>query len=300
MELRQLGYFVAVAEELSFTRAARRALVAQPAISQQMLALERELGEPLFDRGPRSVRLTPAGHALLPHARAALAAAHSGCDAIAALRGLLTGRLSLGTIQYGPVNLAALIGDFHREHSGVDLRVIEGHTESLLAALAAGELDLAYAGLGPGQRVPAGFSSEVMAAEPVVLAVHPGHSLAGQESVPLARLRGQPMVTLPEGSGQRAMAESAARAAGFPPHVIAESSQLSLLTGLAARGVGAALVPQSAARQEPGLSIVQITRPALTHRLVLTWREAVLTPAGRAFLAAARHPASRAELGRQG
>jgi len=200
MEMRQLAYFIAVAEELNFTRAARRALVAQPAISQQMLALERELGEALFDRGPRSVRLTPAGQAFLPHARATLAAAQAGRDAITSLRGLLTGRLSVGTIQHGPANLATLIGDFHREHPGVELRVAEGHTGPLLTAVRAGEMDFAYAGLGPGERIPAGLSSEVVAAEPVVLAVHPTHRLAGQESVPLSRLRDQPMVTLPEGA----------------------------------------------------------------------------------------------------
>jgi len=295
MEMRQLAYFIAVAEELNFTRAARRALVAQPAISQQMLALERELGEALFDRGPRSVRLTPAGQAFLPHARATLAAAQAGRDAITSLRGLLTGRLSVGTIQHGPANLATLIGDFHREHPGVELRVAEGHTGPLLTAVRAGEMDFAYAGLGPGERIPAGLSSEVVAAEPVVLAVHPTHRLAGQESVPLSRLRDQPMVTLPEGSGQRAMVESAARAAGFTPRVIAESGQLRLLTELAAHGVGAALVPQSAARESPGLAVIRISRPALTHRLVLTWRQAALAPAGRAFLAAAAGPTSSAE-----
>jgi DNA-binding transcriptional LysR family regulator len=146
----------------------------------------------------------------------------------------------------------------------VELRVAEGHTGPLLTTVRAGELDFAYVGLGPGERIPAGLSSEVVAAEPVVLAVHPTHPLAGRESVPLSRLRDQPMVMLPEGSGQRTMVESAARAAGFTPRVIAESGQLGLLTELAAHGVGAALVPRSAARESPGLAVIRISRPALT------------------------------------
>src|SRR5215218_6503434 len=96
MDLRQMSYFVAVAEEGQFTRAAARERVAQPAVSAQVRRLERELGEQLFHRDPRAVALTDAGAALLPHARAALAAAQRGRDTIASLRGLLHGRLRVG------------------------------------------------------------------------------------------------------------------------------------------------------------------------------------------------------------
>ena len=97
MELRQLTYFVAIAEERNFTRAAERIPIAQPAISQQIRRLEAELGEPLFLRDRRGIQLTPAGQALLPHARSALPAAVGGRDAVAALSGLLTGRLTIGS-----------------------------------------------------------------------------------------------------------------------------------------------------------------------------------------------------------
>lgn len=284
MELRQLGYFVTVAEEQNFTRAAQRLRIAQPAVSQQMQGLERELGEALFDRTARGVRLTAAGQALLPHARATLVAAQLGRDAISSLRGLLTGHLSLGTVRHAPAGLADLIGSFHQAHPGIQLKITEDHTGPLLGALRTGLLDVAYAGLGPGQRVPPGLSSRVVATEPVVLVMHHDHALAGEGSVPLARLRGEPMVTLPEGSGQRAMVEAAAHAAGFTPQIVAESSQLGMLTGLAARGVGVAVVPESAARPGPELAVVPIGRPALRHRLALTWREHALTPAARAFL----------------
>src|SRR5215213_6125008 len=102
MELRQLQYLVAVAEEASFTRAAARVRVAQPAISQQVAQLERELGERLFDRSDRKVRLTAAGEAFLPHARAALGATVAGRDAVRSLTGLLAGRLVVGVVQVPP------------------------------------------------------------------------------------------------------------------------------------------------------------------------------------------------------
>jgi DNA-binding transcriptional LysR family regulator len=288
MELRQLSYFVMVTEEQNFTRAAERARIAQPAISQQIQRLERQLGEPLFDRTQRGARLTPAGQALLPHARAALTAAQQGQQAIAALRGLITGRLTLGTVQHGPPGLAAALGQFRREHPGVDISVREAHTGPLLAALGEGELDLAFIGMGSSQRLPAGLQGETVATEPVVLAVHREHPLADRDSVPLSWLRDEPMVTLAEGSGQRVMLGDAARAAGFTPHIVAETSQLSLLTELAINAIGAAIVPQSATRPSPQLAIVRISRPKMEHRLILTWRETPLPPAAREFLATAR------------
>jgi DNA-binding transcriptional LysR family regulator len=117
MELRQLGYFVAIAEERNFTRAAQRIPIAQPAISQQIRRLEAELGERLFLRGRRGTTLTPAGQALLPHARTTLQAAEGGRQAVAALSGLLTGHLTVGLVHPLPDRrFPRLPGAFHRTH----------------------------------------------------------------------------------------------------------------------------------------------------------------------------------------
>jgi DNA-binding transcriptional LysR family regulator len=137
MELRHLAYFLAVAQEGNFTRAADRALVAQPAISQQILRLERELGEKLFDRTSSGARLTEAGRVLLPHARAILAGADRARDALTSLQGLMTGRLALGSVQTPPTALAELLGRFRENHPGVQLSVREAHTEPLASACAA-------------------------------------------------------------------------------------------------------------------------------------------------------------------
>src|SRR5215468_2316603 len=117
MELRQLRYLIAVAEEASFTRGAARVHVAQPAVSQQIAQLERELGDKLFDRSDRQVHLTPAGEAFLPYARAALDAALDGRDAIVSMRGVLTGQLAVGTIQSPPEFMIRMLGEFQRLHS---------------------------------------------------------------------------------------------------------------------------------------------------------------------------------------
>src|SRR4051794_9214175 len=127
MELRQLRYFVAVADETHFTRAAERLSIAQPAISQQIRRLEGELGERLFVRDRRSVALTSAGEALLPHARAALAQVEDGRAAVAALRGLVTGRLDVGLVEPLPDRrVVRTVGEFKRRHPAIDVALVEG------------------------------------------------------------------------------------------------------------------------------------------------------------------------------
>ena len=288
MELRHLAYFLAVAQEGNFTRAADRALVAQPAISQQILRLERELGEKLFDRTPSGVRLTEAGRVLLPHARAILAGADRARDALASLRGLTIGRLALGSVQTPPAALARLLGRFRENHPGVQLSVREAHTEPLVHALRDGELDVALIGLGRRQETPSGLHARVIATEPVAVVVHRDHPLAGRTSVTLSQLRDQPWVTMPEGSGQRTMLDDAARAAGFSPQITAESSDMDLLVALAAQRVGIALIRESAAHHCRDVATVSITRPRLERRIALAWREDNLSPAAWALVALAQ------------
>src|SRR5947207_195618 len=195
MELRQLAYFLAIAEERNFTRAAQRIPIAQPAISQQIGRLEAEFSEKLFIRDRRAIRLTPAGQALLPHARAMLATAERARDAVAAVSGLLTGSLAFGFVQPLPDRrLLGLLGAFHRQHPGIELRLIEDETDALLAALATGELDAALIGLGRYDRPPPDMESLLAAREPVVVAVHPDHPLARRGSITLNALKDTLMV----------------------------------------------------------------------------------------------------------
>jgi DNA-binding transcriptional LysR family regulator len=286
MDLRQLSYFVAVAEEGQFTRAATRVSVAQPAVSAQIRRLESELGEALFHRDRRAVTLTVAGETLLPHARAALAAAERGRDEIASLRGLLHGRLRIGVA--GPVDhrFAEALGDFPRAHPAVEIAVTQEHNEPLLEAIASGEFDAAVVGVG-AQPVPPEVDTRVVASEPLVLAVRRGDRLSRRRTVALAQLREQPMITLVRGSGLRTVLENACRDAGFLPRIAAEAGDLGSLVELAAEGLGAAVLPASAA-EGAEIAVLEITRPRLRRRTALAWNGTVTSPTGHAFLALAR------------
>jgi DNA-binding transcriptional LysR family regulator len=169
VELRQLEYFVAVAEESHFTRAARRMHVAQSGLSASIRSLERELGASLFLRSTRQVQLTAAGQALLVEARRALTATNAGRDAVAAVQGLLRGSLAIGSLQcLHAVHLPAVLGGFLSEHSGLEIRLRHGGSAELIEQVRAGRLDLAFVSR------PARCLDDVMirplASEPLVLA----------------------------------------------------------------------------------------------------------------------------------
>lgn len=285
MELHQLAYMVAVAEEASFTRAAARARVAQPAVSQQVRRLEAELGGPLFDRSERRVSLTPAGVALLPHARAALAAVDDGRSAVAAVHGVLTGRLTIGVIKAPPDVAVHALGEFHRRYPQVDLtlREAEGHSEQLAADVVAGQLDAAVIGLG-GRALPPELMTLPLAREPIVVAAASDHPIARLPAVPLSALRDVPIVTLTVGSGLRDLLEAACQELGFAPHISAQTSDVGLLGDLAHEGLGVALLPRSVAQgaRRP-LAVIGLEEPALFRRVVVIWHGQRSSPTGRAF-----------------
>jgi DNA-binding transcriptional LysR family regulator len=285
MELRQLSYFVAVADEGHFTRAAARVSVAQPAVSAQIRRLERELGEVLFHRDRRGVRLTAAGEALLPHARAALVAAQRGRDTIASMRGLLRGALRVGVVRPVDHRLVEALGEFHRTHPAIDITLTELHNEPAVEALSTGDLDAALIGLH-GQPLLPSIRARIVAVEPLVLGVHQGHVLARRATITLDHLRDQPIITLTRGTGLRTVLENACRDAGFDPRIVAETGELASLVELTMEGLGIAVLPRSAVG-DADLVIVQITRPRLHRRTAVAWNQSTTTPAGRAFLAVA-------------
>jgi DNA-binding transcriptional LysR family regulator len=284
MELRQLDYFVAVADEGHFTRAAQRVLIAQPAISQQIRRLEAELGEPLFDRDRRHVRLTAAGRALLPHARATLAAAGRAKAAVRSLSGLLSGQLTVGAFEGAPEGLlATALGRFRRAYPAVEVQAKEDYAAELLTAVQRGELDAAITGLPDAASPPAGVKVTELAIEPLVLAVGPDHPLAGEPGIPLTRLRDEPMITLASDSSQRAHIDRACRKAGFEPRITAETMRLSLLWELVSQGVGIAIIPGSSPGSDARVTLIPITRPRLHVRIVLASSQTTPSPAAQAF-----------------
>src|SRR5262245_15459630 len=291
MELRQLRYFLAVAEEENFTRAARRMHVAQTGISQQIRRLELDLGEQLFDRSTHHVRLTQAGRALVPHARAALAATDAGRTALAELRGLVRGTLHLGIIQGLPdIDLAGLLAGFHARYDGVEVTLREEQSDLLIDDLQRGAYDVAIVGLSE-PHPPPGLSIDIISIEPLVLVTSVRHPPIETPPIAIDHLRAHPLVTLIRGSGLRRHLETACAAAGFAPRIAFEVSDVRLLTDLVAHGLGVTIVPRSIAQSGTSrwpLRLDEIDLP-LRRCVALAWRtQGPRAATARAFIDLAR------------
>lgn len=283
VELRHLEYFVAVAEEQNFTRAAARLHIVQSAVSAAVKALERELGAQLLDRNSKRVLLTDAGAALLPRARIALDAARDAADAVAEVRGGLRGTLRLGTmISVGLVDLPALLGEFHRRHPGVLLRAgpapsgSQGHLDALVER----RLDLAFVSL-PGPRPP-GIELTRLTGSVIDLVVPDDHPFVGRDSVAIGELAGLDFIDFPVGFGNRAVVDRAFAAAGVPRHVTLQIADIGTGAEYVRHGLGIALLPRFVLDGAEGITALPVTGADLDWPLYLA------SPADRAPGAAAR------------
>ena len=287
MELRQLEYFVAVAEEANFTRAAERIHVAQPAVSAQIQRLEREIGQPLLDRSRRAVRLTAAGEAVLPYARAALAAAGDMHVAIDELAQLVRGTVTIGTVTSHSVDIPGLLADFHADHPNVEITLSTDNSDALIERVRSGGLDAAIVSVGPDER-PEGLEIEVVTDERIAAVVCSTDKLAARKTIRLAELRDRPLIALPVGAGIRHQFDNACADAGITPRIAFEASTPLALADLAERGLGIAIVPASVPRGRDGLHALTIV-PELRGRLVLAWRSSgPMSPASRVLVDKAR------------
>ncbi|NJQ01700.1 LysR family transcriptional regulator [Streptomyces zingiberis] len=291
MELRRFAYFVAVAEEGNITRAAGRLHVAQPGVSAQLRRLERELGAELLDRSGRGIRLTEAGAAVLPYARAALAAAEGARLAVEELTGLLRGRVAVATVTSHTADLPGLLADFHRRHPAVEITLSEGASDTLVDGVRTGRLDAAVVSVGA--EIPGDLAYEVVDDQPIVAAVAPGHPLAASTGVTPAGLLDHPLICLPPGTGVRARLDEACAAAGVSPRIALEAGDPSVVAELAARGLGTAVLPGIYADTHASrlwtLPITTEDGAELRGRLAFVWRAGGPTgPAGRALVRRAR------------
>ncbi|QKG24293.1 LysR family transcriptional regulator [Actinomadura verrucosospora] len=289
MELRQLEYFVAVTEEASFTKAAAKLHVAQPGVSAQIRQLERELGQPLLDRSGRTVRLTEVGAAVLPYARAALAAVEGARLSVDELTGLLRGHVTIGTIDWiASLDLPGLLVEFHRDHPNVEVTVVQDDSASLAEGLLAGRTDLAFLSLGA--EPPPGIAVQSVIEQDLFASMARDHPLAGRSSVSLRTLAEHDLASLPKGTGLRAVLDEACAAAGLRPRIAFEAGEPPVLAQLAAHGLGVAVLPESAtAIRADELASMPIVRPRLRGRIALAWRaEGPRGPAARALIARAR------------
>lgn len=244
MELRHLRYFQAVAEELSFSRAARRLHIAQPPLSQQIRRLERGLGVTLFERDSRSVRLTAAGEALYAHAQTVLALSDTIPDRVAAATAGESGFLAIACV---PAGFAGLVGSivrsFSRRYPKVKLSVRELNTRAQYDGLETGELDLAL--VRSGIESPQ-LSTRTVHDERLYVALPEEHALEASEQVELRELAQERFIFFSRAIGKWHFDQLVAicQEAGFSPTIAHECDSIMAQLGLVAGGLGVAVVTE--------------------------------------------------------
>lgn len=286
MELRTLEYFVAVAEEASFTKAAARCHVAQPTISSQIQSLERELGEPLFDRDSRRVTLSAGGHALLPYARACLATVRSAKAEFAARSGLLTGEMTLATVRGVEETLFPhVLRTFHKRYPAVHVRLTSGASASLVSFVGQGRLDAAIVAR-PREGFPDSLASRWLLSERVVALMSEDSPLAKMDTIGLERLLAEQIITYDAESGLYPFIHQACEDAGFALAPSYSTNDVGLQIALAREGIGVALSAGSdpAVRHAKGVARVPVVPPIAFEKDLVWRRDPAPTAPLRAFL----------------
>ncbi|MER6910275.1 LysR substrate-binding domain-containing protein [Streptomyces sp. NPDC000594] len=278
MQFQQLVYFVAVAETRHFTRAAERVHVAQPSLSQQIRALEKELGAELFSRARGNIALTDAGEALLPLARRILADADTARQEVQELARLRRGRVRLGaTPSLCTGLLPELLMVFHQRHPGIRLLIEEGGSHDLVRQLARGALDLALIVLPLPPGSPALTTVELLHEDLVLVSA--SSTPAPRGPVRIAELRDEPLVMFRHGYDLRELTVGACRAEGFEPSFTVEGGEMDAVLGFVRAGLGSAVVPSMVAgRAGPGIRVTPLARPGLRRTIGLAHRSDVAPP----------------------
>jgi DNA-binding transcriptional LysR family regulator len=274
MELRHLEYFVAVAEERHFTRAATRMRVAQSGLSASIRTLERDLGAELFVRNTRRVDLTEAGRALLLEAHRTLASVAAARDAVAAVQGLLRGTLSVGSEQcLGVIDLPSLLAGFRRVHPGVEIRLRYAGSAQVVDLVRLGRLNIGFVVVSGSP--PDGVRLIPLTVEPMMLLCHPGHRLAAQDTVHWDELRDEDFVDFSIDWGARCISDQAFARNDIVRTLSVEVNDVHTLLDFVHQGLGVALVPAPVARkpQAKGLHAVTLIGPAAP-----TWQAAIALP----------------------
>ncbi|WP_194723329.1 LysR substrate-binding domain-containing protein [Noviherbaspirillum malthae] len=289
IELRQLRYFVAVAEENHFGRAAARLHMTQPPLSQTIQALEAALGTDLFERTRRSVALTPAGEALLPEARRILQQTAALPDLARRAASGESGMLSLCFVSTADYSvLPPLLREFRERHPQVHIDLREATTDVQLEDLMQGRIDAGL--LIPPLHDKARLELDYLAvfSEPLVLAAPQGlKALHGRKTIRLQEVGDMPLIIFP-----RRIAPAfhdailgCFRDAGLTPRIGQEAIQMQTIVGLVSAGMGIALVPQSVSNlKRPGVEYYPLSSKAVSIETGLAWRRDNRSPVLRTFL----------------
>jgi len=284
MNLRQLEYFAAIAEEGSITRAAERLFVSQPSLSQQIAALEQELGGDLLERLPRGVRLTAAGQQLLPEARAVLRHARRGRRSVRMALGLEAGQLEVAAATSAVAGiLPTVLQDWEHQYPAIEVSLLEfPHRRALDEAVRDGAGDIAVGSLPrdwPGPIEHLGY-------EEFVAVLPDGDPLLARGAVPLETLADRRWVHFAEGHGLAAVIDVCCAAAGFSPRVAIRTSQVAAAPRFAAAGLGPTLVPSHVLPD----ALLELARPVSPRfvRPVVAYTRSQWQPITAAFVASLR------------
>jgi DNA-binding transcriptional LysR family regulator len=268
MNLEQLRGFVEVAELANFTRAAERLHLAQPSLSRQISALEKDLGSALFHRGRGASRLTAAGEALLPLARRMLADADSVRHELAELSGLHRGRVRLGATPTLSVGLVAeALTTFRGAHPGVDLHLSEQGSRRLLDELSGGQLDLALITTTYEASVERLTVTPLLVEELVVISASAAPPVTPRPSITLAEAARLPHIAFSTSYDLRDATDAAFRDAGLTPDIVVQGGEMDVVLRFVERGLGVAIVPAMALIDRPGLRSVRLVEPRLTRTI---------------------------------
>ena len=292
MELRHLRYFVAVAEERHFTRAARRLGIKQPPLSLQIRQLEQEVGTPLLHRLARGVELTEAGALLLEEARAILEQVERTKASVQSRARGETGRIRLGFAgaTYFHPRIPKLVQAFRRRHPNVVLLPEQSNTPKLIASLHDGSIDVAF--VRPPFSDSNGISVEPLVEEPMRIVLPSNHPQASLRSVSLASLAGETFILFPRavGPGLHDSIIAACQRAGFSPILGQDAPQISSTVHLVAAGFGISIVPQSIEQiHADGVVYVGIKGEAPRAPISVAIRKDNRAATVRNFVSLARH-----------
>lgn len=282
MELHQLRYFLAVARTKNFSRAAEQCHVAQPSLSQQIMKLEDELGERLFERTKREVSLTPAGDLLRVHAERVLQEVELARDGVREFRGLVRGRVVLGVLPtVAPYFLPQRLRAFSTRFPAVEVVVHEDTTDQLAAAVLTKEVDLALVSL-PVERV--GLAAEEFFDEKLLVALPAGHALAKRPRLTFDDLEREAFILMKEGHCLSGQALQFCRINGFAPQISFRSAQIETVLAFVAKGWGVSVVPEMACTR-PMRGVRFRTLAGMTRSIGVIHRQArPLSHASRALV----------------
>jgi LysR family hydrogen peroxide-inducible transcriptional activator len=267
MEIHQLRYFVAVADEGNFSRAAAKVRVAQPSLSQQIRKLEAEIGQPLFDRLPRSVVLTEAGRCFIDYARQILASIGDARRSVDDLKEAVTGKLAVGAIPtIAPYVLPELVVKFQKDYPEVTLELVEDVTDGITRRIDAGELDVALASScepSPTLRRQSLGSEQLLALVPET------DPLATQSLVELDDLKSQRFLLLHEMHCLSQQVHHLLETRRLRPEIALAGSQLTTIARMVAAGIGVSIVPRMMVKHQatPGCVSLPFAAPVPEREL---------------------------------